>query len=185
MRAIVATAVLLTGALYWTYRAEVRGTTDIAATFSGDIEQGLKTMTKLITGWSLDKVPAQYRAAIVSAENTHGLPAGMLARLLWQESHYRADIISGKTRSPVGALGIAQFMPATAAEMKINPLEPFQSIDAAGRYLASLYRVSGSWANALAAYNWGIGNVKRKGIAAAPRETVTYYTSILSDIGYA
>lgn len=185
MRAALVILSMVAGATYWAYRAEVRGTTDIAATFSGDIQQGIQAMVKTITGWSIDKVPAEYRASIVNAETRNGLPAGMLARLLYQESHYRQDIITGKTKSPAGALGIAQFMPATAAEMGIDPLEPYQSIDAAARYLAMLYKSTGNWAQALAAYNWGIGNVKRKGLAVAPRETVSYYTSILSDIGYA
>ena len=133
--------------------------------------------------WSSEKVPAQYRSAIAAAENANGIPADMLARLLYQECRYRPDIISGATRSPAGALGIAQFMPATAAELGIDPLNPGQAIAGAGRYLASLYRSTGSWALALAAYNWGIGNVLRKGIAAAPRETQNYYSQILADLG--
>lgn len=136
-----------------------------------------------ISGWSPDKIPAAYGPAIYAAEVAHGIPEWMLARLLWQESRYRQDIISGAKRSAVGALGIAQFMPATAAEMGINPLDPFQAIDAAGRYLARLYKSLGAWDKALAAYNWGIGNVQRKGLAAAPRETRNYYNEILADIG--
>lgn len=48
-----------------------------------------------------------------------------------------------------------------------------------------LYRQTGDWAQALAAYNWGIGNVRRKGLAAAPAETRNYYAGILADIGLA
>lgn len=127
--------------------------------------------------------PVNYREAIAAAELRHGLPADMLARLLWQESHYRDDIITGQTKSPAGALGIAQFMPGTARDMGINPLDPWQSIDAAGKYLAQQYASFGTWAQALAAYNWGPGNVRRKGLAEAPAETRAYFTSILSDIG--
>lgn len=129
--------------------------------------------------------PAQYAPAIADAEARYGIPSGMLERLLWQESRYRADVISGAKRSSVGALGIAQFMPATAADLGIDPLDPFQAIDAAGRYLASLYRVFGNWTQALAAYNWGIGNVQRKGLAQAPAETVAYYSNILADVNAA
>jgi len=74
-------------------------------------------------------------------------------------------------------------MPATAAEMGIDPLDPFAAIDAAARYLRSLYRQTGAWDKALAAYNWGIGNVQRKGIARAPTETQNYFRQILADIG--
>lgn len=185
MRAVLIVVALASGVIYWTYRAAARGTTDMPATLAGDIEQGLMNMTKLITGWDASKIPTEYRASIANVETVYGLPSGMLGRLLWQESHYRQDIIAGKTKSPAGALGIAQFMPATAAELGIDPLEPYQSINAAGLYLSRLYRATGDWTSALAAYNWGVGNVQRKGLATAPPETVAYYSSIMSDIGLA
>lgn len=126
-----------------------------------------------------------YREVIGDAERHNGLPDGLLGRLLYQESRYRSDIITGKTRSPVGALGVAQFMPATAQEMGIDPLDPFQAIPAAGAYLKRLYDATGSWEKAVASYNWGIGNVKRKGLEKAPKETRDYISQILSDIGLA
>lgn len=156
----------------------------VAATIGAVQELGSNIVTA-ITGWSSNRIPALYRGSIEVAEQRYGLPTGMLGRLLYQESHYRDDIINGTTRSRVGALGIAQFMPATAAWLGVDPLDPFASIDASAKYLASLYKQSGTWAKALAAYNWGIGNVQRKGLAAAPSETVAYYTSILNDIGMA
>jgi len=129
--------------------------------------------------------PAAYAAMIASAEDQFNIPRDILARLLYQESHYRTDIITGRTKSPVGALGIAQFMPATAADLGIDPLDPAQAIPAAARYLAGLYNRFGSWSQALAAYNWGQGNVARKGLANAPTETQHYYTDILGDVNTA
>lgn len=151
-----------------------------AATSASDFIGGV---VKSLTGWNVDKVPAQYASAIAQAEAVNGLPKNLLARLLWQESRYREDIISGVVRSSAGAVGIAQFMPATAADFGIDPLDPFASIAASGRYLGQLYRHFGDWAEAVAAYNWGQGNVDRKGLARAPAETRQYYTSILADIG--
>lgn len=139
-------------------------------------------LTQTLELW---RPPEKYAPAIAAAEQRHGIPRDMLARLLYQESRYREDIITGRVKSPVGALGIAQFMPATAQEMGIDPLEPMQAIDGAGRYLARLYRASGTWAKALAAYNWGLGNVQRKGMAKAPAETRNYYAQILNDINAA
>lgn len=136
-----------------------------------------------LTMWTESKIPTQYRGAIRRAELAHGLPDGMLGRLLWQESRYRPEIIDGRVRSPAGAIGIAQFMPATAADEKINPLDPFQAIDGAARYLAKLYRTTGAWDKALASYNWGVGNVTRKGLDRAPEETRNYFTQILADLG--
>lgn len=182
-RLLLIGGVLCAGA--WIYLSRDTVTTSPADQLAGDVFQGINAMKKVATGWNESLVPEQYRAAIREAETARGLPTGMLARLLYQESHFRPDIISGKTRSSVGALGIAQFMPATAAEMGINPLDPFQAIPAAAKYLSSLYRITGDWAEALAAYNWGIGNVTRKGLSVAPDETVKYYTNILTDIGLA
>ena len=133
--------------------------------------------------YSPESVPVEYRAEIAQAERAHDIPAGLLARLLWQESRYRPDVISGKVASPAGALGIAQFMPATAAALYVDPLNPANAINGAALYLSRLYRQFGDWREALAAYNWGPGNVSKKGIAAAPAETRNYYTSIMSDVG--
>lgn len=135
--------------------------------------------------WSPPAAAAPYLSAIARAERVYGLPDQLLARLLWQESRYRADIIDGRSKSPAGAVGIAQFMPATAAEFGIDARDPWASIDAAGRYLSQLYRRFGNWPEALAAYNWGQGNVSRRGLDAAPAETRAYYSQIMADVGIA
>lgn len=139
-------------------------------------------ISKTSTFLGLWKPPAKYADTIAMAEAQNGIPRDMLARLLYQESRYREDVITGKTRSPVGALGIAQFMPATARDMGIDPLNPAQAIDGAARYLGRLYNMFGNWTEALAAYNWGPGNVKRQGLTNAPQETRNYYVQILADV---
>lgn len=139
----------------------------------------MNTTSNMLGLW---RPPAKYAATIAAAEDRAGLPRDLLARQLYQESRYREDIITGRTRSPAGALGIAQFMPATAAEMGIDPLNPVQAINAAADYMARLYARFGNWSEALAAYNWGQGNVSRKGLASAPRETRLYYSQILADV---
>lgn len=134
------------------------------------------------------RAPAQYVGAIRQAEAANGLPPGLLERLLYQESHYRDDIISGAKRSKPGALGIAQFMPPTAVEWcgsEAAALDPFQAIPAAGRYLAWIRKRVSTWSEALAAYNWGIGNVQRLGLTLAPAETRAYYSQILADVNSA
>lgn len=148
---------------------------------SNVILDGIDEVKNLFDGWPVGSEP--YAETITAASSRHGVPAAILAWLLWKESRYTASIINGSKRSRVGALGIAQFMPATAVEElgSVNAaLDPAQAIPGAARYLAKLYRSVGSWAEALAAYNWGIGNVQRKGIAQAPAETRDYYTTILA-----
>lgn len=124
-----------------------------------------------------------YDDLITASANTYGIPPEVLYKLLRQESRFRPDIIDGRTKSPTGALGIAQFMPATAVEelgSVAAALDPAQAIPGAARYLSKLRgMLGGDLTKAVAAYNWGIGNVKRKGLANAPTETVNYAFNIL------
>jgi len=74
--------------------------------------------------------------------------------------------------SPKGALGAFQFMPATARRLKINPLDPVEAREGARTYLSELLnRAGGDIKTALAMWNWGMGNVARKGLESMPAET--------------
>lgn len=65
-------------------------------------------------------------------------------------------------KSKAGALGEYQFMPATAAEYGIDPMNPEQARMAARQYLqSSLMEFGGDLRLALASYNAGVGGVKR------------------------
>ena len=143
-----------------------------AADFVGDIVGTIKN--------NLFGTP--YDDLINTAAINNGLPPEVLYKLLYQESRFRPDIIEGRTRSRTGALGIAQFMPATAVQWcgsVENALNPGIAIPAAARYLAWLrQQFGGDIVKAVAAYNWGIGNVQRKGLAKAPAETVNYALAI-------
>jgi len=68
--------------------------------------------------------------------------------------------------SPAGAIGLWQFMPATAKDMGLNfnsvvddRRDPNKSADAACRFLSKLYNMFGDWGLALAAYNCGPNRV--------------------------
>src|SRR5580704_84996 len=65
---------------------------------------------------------------IEAAAKTNGLPVDFFTRVIWQESRLRADVVGPVTRSGERALGIAQFMPGTAAER--NLVEPFNPAEA-------------------------------------------------------
>lgn len=85
--------------------------------------------------------------------------------------------------SPKGALGHYQFMPATAKELGIDPLDPSQARSGARRYLEQLYGQTGSLEDAFVAYNWGIGNLKKYGKQNMPKETRDYLTKIFARLG--
>jgi hypothetical protein len=53
-----------------------------------------------------------------------------------------------------------QLMPGTAAGLGVNPNDPAQNLAGGRAYLAQLYSQFGNWHDALAAYNWGPGNVQ-------------------------
>jgi soluble lytic murein transglycosylase-like protein len=127
------------------------------------------------------KSNAIYVDHIRAVERSLGLPADLLVRVAYQESRFRADIISGAVRSSAGAAGMFQLMPVHWKE--VDPLNWQASAAYAGRYLKSLFKQFGQWSMALAAYNWGPGNLARYGIESAPLETRNYYSQILADVG--
>src|ERR1700741_3485898 len=54
-------------------------------------------------GWTPHAAAAPYLGLIYAAEQRYSLPGGLLARVLYQESRFREDIITGATVSPAGA----------------------------------------------------------------------------------
>jgi len=94
------------------------------------------------------------QALLTSAED-NGLPVTFFANLIWQESRLRHDAVS-----PVGALGIAQFMPQAALEAGVgDPFDPRQAIPASARLLHVLREHFGNLGFAAAAYNAGAHRV--------------------------
>lgn len=81
--------------------------------------------------------------------------------------------------SPKGASGIFQHMPATAQELGIDPFDVNQSISGGVKYMGQLLNQYKDPTTALAAYNWGMGNVNRQGLQNMPKETQDYIARIL------
>jgi hypothetical protein len=95
-------------------------------------------------------------AALSDAESRSGLPSGLL--------HALAEVESGKNPKAVGKkgeIGLMQFMPRTAKWLGIDPADPAQAAQGAARYLQYLVQRFGTIDRALAAYNWGEGNMAR------------------------
>jgi soluble lytic murein transglycosylase-like protein len=63
--------------------------------------------------------------------------------------------------SSAGALGIMQLMPQTAAGLGVNPYDANDNMRGGTLYLGQMFDEFGNWRDALAAYNWGPGNVSR------------------------
>lgn len=106
----------------------------------------------------------------------HGLAPGLLEAVAWQESRGRMNAVSAK-----GALGVMQLMPATAAEMGVNPGDLADNIRGGALYLRrQLDRFGGNVPLALAAYNAGPGAVERFRGIPPYRETRDYVARIMS-----
>jgi soluble lytic murein transglycosylase-like protein len=120
-------------------------------------------------------VPARYRTLLLRAARRWDVPAGMLAAQLEAESGF-----DPAATSPAGALGIAQFMPSTAAAYGLrDPFDPTLAIDAEAHLMADLLERFGSASLALAAYNAGPGAVDACGCVPAIPETQAYVAKIL------
>jgi hypothetical protein len=110
--------------------------------------------------------------ALVQSALSNDLPVPFFIRLLYQESTFRPAAIS-----TAGALGIAQFMPETAAHRRLdNPFDPAQAIPASARLLRDHYRKYGNLGLAAAAYNAGPRRVDdwRAKKGPLPQETQDY-----------
>src|SRR5262245_17430316 len=109
------------------------------------------------------------------------LPVEFFARLIWQESRLRPDAVGPVTRSGKRAQGIAQFMPATAAErFLLDAFDPAQALPQSAEFLRELRAKFGNLGLAAAAYNAGPQRVQDwlSGKRTLPSETLAYVRSV-------
>jgi soluble lytic murein transglycosylase-like protein len=128
------------------------------------------------TTWAaqLPEAAAPWIGAIDEAARRHDLDPRLLASLVWSESGFRPDAVSG-----AGARGLAQLMPGTAAGMGVDPDDPLQNLEGGARYLRAALDRFGRTDLALAAYNAGPGNVEKYGGVPPFAETQKYVAIVL------
>ncbi|TPM24232.1 lytic transglycosylase domain-containing protein [Mesorhizobium sp. B2-3-5] len=103
-----------------------------------------------------------------------GVDENQFLALVYQESRFNPC-----ARSGAGAIGLAQLMPATAAELGVNPYSIEQNLRGGARYFKQqLENFNGDVALAFAAYNAGAGNVEKYGGIPPFRETQGYVANI-------
>jgi len=129
---------------------------------------------------------AQYLPLINGTENAFGIPANLLARVAYQECSWRPEVINCTVKSPAGAVGMFQLMPKYFPNAGASIAADCRS---AAQLLANLYKRFGDWQVALAAYNWGQGNVHHEmasdgvpELADMPAETQNYVRDILAHV---
>lgn len=125
-----------------------------------------KMLSRHMTGLAPFELRRTAEVVIAEAERNRIDPALVLAVMHTESGYYNF------ARSPVGALGLMQIMPATG-EMLVREagltwtgpemlFEPSLNIRLGTRYLAILHARYGAWSRALAAYNWGPAAIDKR-----------------------
>lgn len=126
--------------------------------------------------------PTPFGPLIHSVARRHGLNPEVVAAMVRQESGFDPT-----ARSPRGAQGLMQIMPATAERFGISQnelLNPESNLEAGVRYLSWLVdHFEGDLKLVLAAFNSGEGTVERFDGVPPYRETREYLRRILKDLG--
>jgi soluble lytic murein transglycosylase-like protein len=124
---------------------------------------------------------AEYDSLVVEHATRQSLRPELVRAVIQVESGF-----DPRARSPKGAMGLMQLMPATALELGVrNPYDPADNIRGGTRYLRQLLdRYDGDERLALAAYNAGSGAVDRYGRQVPRyRETQQYVEKVHSAAG--
>ena len=131
---------------------------------------------------------ARWRPLISDASRRCGIPIDWIKRVMLAESRGWTMLASRPIRSPAGAIGLMQLMPATWAEMRArlklgaDPDEPADNILAGACYLRLLYDRFG-YPGLFAAYNAGPGRYGAfiDGRQQLPKETRDYMGSVTGE----
>ena len=137
---------------------------------------GVIGVTKFRSGLAAVPVPegfAAYSKVIGEIATAEGVPASLLGALVWSESGFNPEAVSG-----AGARGLTQLMPATAAGLGVDIEDPVDNLRGGARYLRQMLDRFGSTELALAAYNAGPNAVIRAGGIPPYDETRNYVTRV-------
>jgi len=127
-----------------------------------------------------------YLALLNGAEDHYGIPHNLLVRIAFQECSWRRDVINCTVKSSAGAVGMMQLLPKYFPNAGKSIIV---DISSAAQLLANLYQRFHDWQLAVAAYDWGEGNlhhdiVTDNGVTLAdlPSETANYVTKVFADV---
>lgn len=115
-----------------------------------------------------------YKDKVSELEQKYGIQPGLYHSLLTLGERSGQNAVS-----PKGAIGFAQLMPGTAAELGVNPWDPEQNLEGGAKYFKKMYDKFGDWKLALAAYNAGPGAVEKAGGVPNFKETQAYVQRVM------
>jgi conjugal transfer/type IV secretion protein DotA/TraY len=135
-------------------------------------------MDRIGSFFSSSPKAAQYNDSINAAAAQYGVPASFIHAIISAESSYNI-----RATSPVGAMGLMQLMPATAARFGVtNAYDPQQNIHGGTQYLAFLLKkFNGDFRLAAAGYNAGEGAVDKYGGIPPYKETQGYVVKVMNN----
>lgn len=131
--------------------------------------------------WTQTPNAGIYIPTINAAEVNWHIPFNLLARIAYQESRFRDDVVLGVAVSRAGCVGL----------MQLNPIyfpnagkDWTADVTTAAGLLASDYNRFMDWQLAIAAYNDGGGNVDMyvKHKRPLPPETINYVSQVVADV---
>lgn len=136
--------------------------------------RGTVTCAPAASALETTDVPPRYVGLVHDAAARHRVPPHRLAALISVESAW-----DPRARSPVGAMGLTQLMPATADYLDVgDPWNPRENVMGGSRYLREQFERFGSWDLAAAAYNAGPEAVQRYGGIPPYAETLAYVPKV-------
>lgn len=111
---------------------------------------------------------------LLSAAVKHGVDPKLVQAIAIAESNMNQDEIS-----EVGAIGVMQLMPETAASLGVNPYDEQENIEGGAMYLKQMLDKFGDVPQAVAAYNAGPGAVQKYGGIPPYAETQNYVGRVM------